>query len=274
MAAFEVIALNTATPQLRAPGSGDTYSMPRQLGMALGAVTVSTPILDLSQTFNAGAVTFTAFRQNVTDTASAAASLLQDLQVGGTSKFKVQKNGLVTANGPAGDITFANNIGTTIGWGRNGSVGHLQFFGGSTATDGNGDFGISNTAITTKSGSVVGWTNSTLNGASNSADTAFSRISAGVVGVGTGSAGSVAGTIQSAIHSAGPGTAIPAGGANTFGFTATSTANFGVFFGSGAPTLSAAKGSLYLRSDGTTTNDRAYINTNGSTTWTALTTVA
>jgi hypothetical protein len=53
-----------------------------------------------------------------------------------------------------------------------------------------------------------------------------------------------------------------------------SATNFGVFFGSGAPTLAAAKGSLYLRSDGTTTNDRAYINTNGSTTWTALTTVA
>ena len=29
MAAFEVIALDTATPQLRAPGAGDTYSMPR-----------------------------------------------------------------------------------------------------------------------------------------------------------------------------------------------------------------------------------------------------
>lgn len=70
------------------------------------------------------------------------------------------------------------------------------------------------------------------------------------------------------------GTAIPAGGANTLGVKATSTANFGVFFGSGAPTLSAAKGSLYLRSDGSTTNDRAYINSDGGTTWTALTTAA
>lgn len=57
-------------------------------------------------------------------------------------------------------------------------------------------------------------------------------------------------------------------------FLASSTANFGIFVGSGAPTIAAAKGSLYLRTDGTTTNDRAYINTNGSTTWTALTTVA
>lgn len=67
-------------------------------------------------------------------------------------------------------------------------------------------------------------------------------------------------------------TAIVAGGASSF--LATSTAGFGVYFGSGAPTVSAAKGSLYLRSDGTTTNNRAYINTDGATTWTALTTVA
>jgi len=70
------------------------------------------------------------------------------------------------------------------------------------------------------------------------------------------------------------GTAIPAGGTAGSGYVFSSTSNYGIFFGSGAPTLSAAKGSLYLRSDGTTTNDRAYINTNGSTTWTALTTAA
>ena len=70
------------------------------------------------------------------------------------------------------------------------------------------------------------------------------------------------------------GTAIPAGGTAGAGIMVSSATNFGVFFGSGAPTLSAAKGSLYLRSDGTTTNDRMYVNTNGSTTWTAVTTAA
>jgi hypothetical protein len=63
-----------------------------------------------------------------------------------------------------------------------------------------------------------------------------------------------------------------AGGASAF--LATSTAGLGIYFGSGAPTVTAAKGSLYLRTDGTTTNDRAYINTDGATTWTALTTAA
>lgn len=71
-----------------------------------------------------------------------------------------------------------------------------------------------------------------------------------------------------------PVTATPAGGTAGSGIQFGSTTNFGIFFGSGAPTLSAAQGSLYIRSDGSATNNRAYINTDGGTTWTALTTVA
>jgi hypothetical protein len=70
------------------------------------------------------------------------------------------------------------------------------------------------------------------------------------------------------------GTAVPAGGTAGAGYLMSSTTNLGVFFGTGAPTLSAAKGSLYLRSDGTTTNDRMYVNTDGATTWTAVITAA
>lgn len=66
--------------------------------------------------------------------------------------------------------------------------------------------------------------------------------------------------------------AITAGGAAAI--QTGSTGAFGIYFGSGPPTVSAAKGSLYLRSDGSTTNDRMYVNTNGSTTWTAVTTAA
>lgn len=67
-------------------------------------------------------------------------------------------------------------------------------------------------------------------------------------------------------------TAIPAGGTTGSGYKFSSTANFGIFFGSDAPTLSAAKGSLYLRSDGSSTSNRMYVNTDGSTAWTAVTT--
>lgn len=67
--------------------------------------------------------------------------------------------------------------------------------------------------------------------------------------------------------------AIPAAGSAPAALLMSSTASFGVYFGSGAPTVAAAQGSLYLRSDGTTVNNRAYINTNGSTTWTPISTV-
>jgi len=70
------------------------------------------------------------------------------------------------------------------------------------------------------------------------------------------------------------GTAVPAGGTAGAGFLVSSTANPGVFFGSGAPTLSAAQGSLYIRTDGSSTSTRLYVNTNGSTTWTNVTTAA
>lgn len=44
--------------------------------------------------------------------------------------------------------------------------------------------------------------------------------------------------------------------------------------GTGAPAHSAPKGSLYLRTDGSSTSTRAYINTDGATAWTNFTTAA
>jgi hypothetical protein len=67
-------------------------------------------------------------------------------------------------------------------------------------------------------------------------------------------------------------TAVPAGGTTGAGYKMSSTTNLGIFFGSGAPSLSAAQGSLYLRTDGSTTITRMYINTNGSTGWTNVVT--
>jgi len=52
------------------------------------------------------------------------------------------------------------------------------------------------------------------------------------------------------------------------------TPGFGVYYGSGSPNtaISAAKGSLYLNFTGSSTSTRAYINTDGATAWTAVTT--
>lgn len=58
--------------------------------------------------------------------------------------------------------------------------------------------------------------------------------------------------------------AVAAGGTNT-GFLFSSTANFGLVAGSGVPTISMARGTLYLRSDGL-----PYYNTNGTTGWDQL----
>lgn len=53
-------------------------------------------IFNLTDTWNAGGTTFTAIKMDVTDTASAAGSLLMDLLVGGVSKFSVSKTGVIT----------------------------------------------------------------------------------------------------------------------------------------------------------------------------------
>ena len=66
--------------------------------------------------------------------------------------------------------------------------------------------------------------------------------------------------------------ALVAGGASAFIATNTA-AGMGVYIGSGAPTVAAAKGSIYLRSDGSSTSTRLYVS-DGSTTWIAVTTAS
>ena len=70
--------------------------------------------------------------------------------------------------------------------------------------------------------------------------------------------------------------ATTAGGVKAVGIGAAGvgTVGLGLYFGSGAPTISAAQGSVYIRTDGSSTSTRLYINTTGSTTWTAVTTAA
>ena len=62
-----------------------------------GTLTSDAPVT-ISQTWNQIGTAFTAFKVNAVSTASASGSLLLDLQVGGTSVFKVSKTGSITAN--------------------------------------------------------------------------------------------------------------------------------------------------------------------------------
>ena len=85
--------------------------------------TVSTPLYNGSQTWNDAGVTFVGHTMDFTSTASAAASLIADWKVGGSSKFSVRKDGLVTlgtplpiASGGTGATTLAGaNIAVTTG---------------------------------------------------------------------------------------------------------------------------------------------------------------
>jgi hypothetical protein len=68
-------------------------------------------IFALVDTWNAAGTTFVGIGLNVTDTASAAGSLLIDLQVGGVSQFSVTKAGVLTA---AGSLELGHATDTTI----------------------------------------------------------------------------------------------------------------------------------------------------------------
>ena len=84
-----------------------------ELTIASGTVTTSSPVIDAAQTWNDGAVTFTGLKFNATDTDSAAASLLMDLQVGGTSQFSVRKDGVTTVGNNL-DIVYEGTTRVSI----------------------------------------------------------------------------------------------------------------------------------------------------------------
>lgn len=85
-------------------------------------------IFGMTDTWNAGGTTFTAIGMNVTDTASAAGSLLIDLQVDGVSQFRASKSGVVVVPLSANSTTPSYAFdGGKAGLGYMGST--LRFVG-------------------------------------------------------------------------------------------------------------------------------------------------
>lgn len=82
---------------ITASGIAANTSAIKVSGFSLSAANFA-PIVDLAGTWNTTGLP-TGIKLNVTDTASDPSSLLIDLQVGGVSKFKVSKTGVVTAAG-------------------------------------------------------------------------------------------------------------------------------------------------------------------------------
>ena len=84
-------ALNSASTfrDLVGLGANDPATF-NQAIISGGTITSSTPVLDATQTWNDAAVTFTGMKLDVTDTASASDSLLMDLHLDASSRFKVK----------------------------------------------------------------------------------------------------------------------------------------------------------------------------------------
>lgn len=82
----------------------------------------------------------------------------------------------------------------------------------------------------------------------------------------TGTTAAVTGTVTAL-----SGSAVTAGGASAF-LATTESGGLGIYVGSGAPTVTAAQGSIYIRTDGSTTSTRLYVR--GSSSWIAVTTAS
>jgi hypothetical protein len=106
-------------------GLGTTQSFTAPQTFALGTITTNVKAINITGTWNNAGTTFDApLFMNITNTASAASSLLQDLQIGGTTEFSVDKGGNVNmgptiqfigrgsiAGGEVNGFLFSSNIG-------------------------------------------------------------------------------------------------------------------------------------------------------------------
>ena len=113
-------------------------------------LTASAPVLNLTQQWNSVGTTFTGLKFNVDTTTynqSAAASLLMDLQVGGVSKFNVNKSGQIRAIASSLLYLFQDDTGTySFSTDGNGGVPKLSLKAGNVQLFSGGIFGFGNGA--------------------------------------------------------------------------------------------------------------------------------
>jgi hypothetical protein len=135
----------------------------------------------ISQTWNDAAVAFTALKVNAISTASAASSLLLDLQVGGTSRFYVNKAGAVSAfnyNGLNGIGLGTMQIASSAAsYGYHMARDYCVTWGGNTTLDGSIEVSLCRDAANTLA--LRNGTNAqTFNvyGTSSSSNTVYERM--------------------------------------------------------------------------------------------------
>ena len=125
-------------------GGGNPFST--TIVNTLGTITTNVPIFTSTATWNAPGVTFQGLLVQITNTASAAASNLLDLQVGGTSIFKAAVGGAIDTGLTSGVFTHHGSGGMSVNASM--SVGTSLSVGGattlqSTTTISGGNFSIS-----------------------------------------------------------------------------------------------------------------------------------
>jgi hypothetical protein len=95
MAAFEVLALDPVTPQIRAPGAGDTYTFPRAVNVAVGNLSFSSTAQRITGDFsNATVANRVSFQSSTTN---------------GATRVGIIPNG----TSAAGELIVWNNSDTT-----------------------------------------------------------------------------------------------------------------------------------------------------------------
>jgi len=124
IAATTTITGTTITATTQLVGAKVSESVTAGAGWTITAGTAASAVsaLDITQTWNNVAVTFKSIFLNVTDTTSAAGSLLMDLQAGGASSLTLASKG-----GPSGVGSMltvgsgsSTNVGLKIGYSQNG----------------------------------------------------------------------------------------------------------------------------------------------------------
>ena len=175
-------------------------------------------------------------------------SALQSLVSGYQNTSVGRASGLLTTG--IENSYFGNSAGASITTGTSNTfVGNLAGSNASQLVSAVNSTAIGNGAFTTASNQVV----------IGNSDVASTVLRGNVTTSGTMTCRTAVGTT-------------PAGGGQALQIATTS--GFGIYWGSGVPSAAAAQGSLYLRTDGSSTTTRMYVNTDGGTTWTAVTTAA
>jgi len=272
------IDLKTLTPDTSLPTTGFLFGADSQAAVSpsvfttqavattlLGSTTLSgatitadAPVLNLAQTWNNAAVTFTGLKFNVPTDTSASASLLMDLQKGSVSQFSVSKSGVVNATGSitgAGisatsggsgviQLSSTSTYGThmardyVVSWGNNATLnGSLDLIFGRRAAA-NLRFGAADAAAPVAQTLSV---QSVVAGTTNTAGTALTIT--GSQGTGTGAGGTIIFQVA------------PAGSSgsaqNALATALTINADKSATFGSGVTVLNTSGGSVLQVSNNT-----------------------